>query len=503
MLRYFPGRSGRFPSTWLASLAVIIAFTGLPLAAQPIWLRLQCADFSIYTDGSQRDLESVAVTYAAFRQLSRDLLLRPETKVPPSTIILFRRLDSLKKHSAPIQNSDLTIAAFSTEVDSRILTALCVAGDRKNAQATLFEFETIWTLGRSGYLLPTWIAQGAGQVLSSLEIDKSNAILGRDSGRFDHRLSIPWKRFLEINEASPEYKGDDDPGAFHGQAWSLMHWVLLNQDNTQERFQRVSKEHSLLQHGKEVASVLDVPLATLNREVNKHFRGRLKTRAFPFDEKALRAGWTISPAPLAEVMINCADLLASAQKPAEARAELAQAVALAPEEPEVHEAIARLALRENDQETAIAHYRRAIELGSKNPMSRLRSATARLDESSTNGTDLPGNAGNNAAEAIAEIREVIALEPQNLHAYRLLGRALFLAPKLAEKDLDELTPGLVPGDAGSHVRYYRALLYARLNIFDRATDDLNTIVADPSVSANERRAAKSLLARLPKPSAQR
>jgi len=492
--RFRGGRASFFVRHWLTSLVVTLGLAGVSPAAEPTWLKLKCDDFSLYTDASQRDMENFALTYSAFRQISRDLLLRPGASVPPSTIILFRRTDSLKKYAGAPDDPDFRIAAFSIEVDGRLLTAVSVAGDREQAQSTVFEFETIWMFDRLGYLLPTWISQGAGEVISSLAINKSNAVLGRDPERFNDDDTIPWKRFFEINQASPEYKGKNSTGAFHAQAWSLMHWVLLDQDDARERFQRVSAELNIL-HFDEITRVLDCPVADLDRALNRHFKGRLKTKTFPFDPVALRAKWTIAPASTYEVMAHKADLLASHQ-PAEAHAELDRALALAPDAPIVHEALARLAFREGDAESAIRYYRSAIEHGSKNAIPRLRSASAHLDESSGGtGSDRAGNAGSNAAEAIAEIRDALAIEPRNLEAYRLLGRALFVSPKLAENDIEELTPGIVPGRDGAYVRFYRALLYSRLNLSEQAAADFKAIAADPAVPSQDRKRAEDCLAR--------
>ena len=494
MLRHFSSSHRLRSRARFTALFFLFALTGVCHAAPPVWLRLKCADFSIYTDATRRDLENFALTYAAFRQISREVLLPPDAAVPPSTILLFRRHDALKKHTAPLKDRDMKIGAFSLVVDDHILTALSVDGDREDAQETLFEFETIWTLGRLGYSLPTWIAQGAGEVFSSLKVEKTHAVLGKNPGRFDHELSIPWKRFFRINEASPEYKGDKDAGAFHAQAWAVMHWVLLH-ENGRERFQRVASEHSLLHADKEIVSVLDCPVSDLTRELYRSSVGRLQTRKFPFDENALRATWTVEPAPPFEVVAYRADLLAAARKTEEARAELTRAAALAPDEPPVLEALARFALREGDAETAISHYRRAMEFGSKNSIPLLRSASAWLDESQLGGGDVAGNAGSNAAKAIGEIREVLSREPRNLDAYALLGRALFVSNKLNAKDLDELSPGIVPGDDGARVRFYRALLFLRLNQINRAAEDLRAIIADPSVSSLQRNRAESVLTR--------
>ncbi len=479
----------------------LLAFCSFTFAADPAWLRLRSDEFTIYTDASRRELEEFAVTYAAFRQIGRDLLLKPGQTPPPSTILLFKRDNTFRKHVQAPKDRDFVPAASSLEIDGTTLTALSLAGDRDRALTLLFEFETTWLLGRLGYFLPTWISQGSGKVLSSLRVSKSRAIVGRDDQfHFGNNHLIPWQRFFEINEASPEYrgKGAQDMAVYHTQAWALMHWILLGGPDSRDRFQRVASELRIASINPDVPQVLDCAVADLDRELNRHFKGRSKTREIPFDETALRAKWTVEPAPAFEVDIHRAEILLAADKTIEARAIILNLQVTASESSLVQEALARFALRENDEAAATAHYRKAIELGSKNPVTRLRSASARLDESSMNGSDYPGNAGTNAAEAIAEIEQVLAVDSTNLEAYRLLGRALFVAPKLDEQDLEKLAPGIGPGNAGARVRFYRALLRLRLNQPEKANEDLRLIADDTSVLPNDRQRARDRMIKIKK-----
>lgn len=468
---------------------------GLAFGAEPAWLQLRSDDFTIYSDAPRRELEAFAVSYAAFRQVSREVLLKPGQTPPPSIILLFRKEKTFKNHVPIPEERNFTPATYSTEVDGSTLTALSLTGDRDQAMTMLVEFETTWMLGRLGYFLPTWIAQGAGKVLSSLDVSKSRVTIGARPSAFEETTTLPWERFFEINEASPEYRGKGafEMGVYHAQAWSLMHWVLLGGPDTRDRFQRVAAELRGVSITPQVAAVLDCPVTKLSREISRHFRGGPVTRAFPFDEKSLRSTWNVENAPSFEVDIQRAEILFAAEKTVEARAVILNLQVTAGDSPLVQEALARSAQREGDSVTAAAHYRRALELGSKNPTTRLRSASALLDESSMNGADYPGNAAGNAAEAIAQIETVLADDPTNLDAYRLLGRALFVAPKITEQDLEKLSPGIGPGAAGARVRYYRALLYLRLNQPEKAREDLRLIADDSSVPNNDRQRARNRL----------
>jgi hypothetical protein len=53
----------------------------------------------------------------------------------------------------------------------------------------------------------------------------------------------------------------------------------------------------------------------------------------------------------------------------------------------------------------------------------------------------------------------------------------------------------VPGRDGAYVRFYRALLYSRLNLSEQAAADFKAIAADPAVPSQDRKRAEDCLAR--------
>jgi len=69
--------------TRFTSLLFVVVLPGVCRAAEPGWLRRTCADFAISIDCSHGDLENFALTCTAFRQISRELLVRPGASVPP------------------------------------------------------------------------------------------------------------------------------------------------------------------------------------------------------------------------------------------------------------------------------------------------------------------------------------------------------------------------------------------------------------------------------------
>jgi tetratricopeptide (TPR) repeat protein len=473
--------------------AFVIAGLIAPHAAQaaPKWIRLDADSFSILSDASPKEVEKFALDYAAFRQTLHDLVAPPGRRAPRPTILLFRTEKDFEKRVPKSDKPDVRMAAFTAEIDGDALLALPLAGDRRRALQLAFEFDTMWTLRRYGYFLPTWMSQGTGEVFSTLYLRKGQRVFGATDERFaglTREGVMPWKKFFGIGRASPEYDGRKGRGQFHGQAWALMRWVLLQDENGRERFRRLAEELRRQPPDEAVATVMGVN--DLQKEGSRYLRRNYEPRELPFDEEAVRASWTINPAPAAEVQVRLADLLAASGQTAAATWEIVQALNTAPNLPVVQEAAARRELRDHRPDLAIEHYRKAIEAGSTNPTAYLRSAADRLDRSRQGRFDVMGKGLSREIDAaITEIRRAIELDPGSGEAYRLLGRAFYVAPKLPEGAVEELSLGAGPGEEGVRVRLYRALVYTRLERNLEAREDLLALLNDGDAHENLRQEA--------------
>jgi tetratricopeptide (TPR) repeat protein len=151
-----------------------------------------------------------------------------------------------------------------------------------------------------------------------------------------------------------------------------------------------------------------------------------------------------------------------------------------------------LALHDDDPRSAAEFYRQAIAAGSKNPRAYTYSAYARLNESSTGGTDYMGAGGKNVYEAIEELRRAIQLDSGNVWAYQQLGRAFFLAQKLPEGAIAELSKGIGSTEESSQILHYRALLHRRNEQLDDYLADLKQLASylEPSDALREKRLAQ-------------
>jgi len=479
-------------------LLVVSSLASLSAASSDAWLQVEAPDFVAYSDAAKGEVTEFAVRYSAFQHAFRTWFDSPGHTAPPSTLVLFRRESVFAAHVPPPRSAKTRLVNYSVEVDGSSLLALALSGDYENAIARTFEFETVWALRRMGYNVPMWLSQGAGEVLATIEVRKGKLLVGREAT--DHadqflvqRDLLPWPRFFDVGESSPEYAGQGATGSFHSQAWALMHWILLKDDHTRERFLDLIARLKTTPALSAVEAVMGVPADQFRSEIEKHLRNFKRAREWPFDEAKIKADLKISPANEGDVLAQTANLLAAAGRLDESNRELERAAQLAPDHAEVKEALARRAVRENRLSDASQLYREAIAAGSKNYSAYLNSAAARLDAAMKDHVDQPGSGGPDVDAAITEIRRAIALSHGNTEAYRLLGRGFWVKAQVSPENVDELSPGIANGEVGQRVRYYRALLNSRLGRSDAAISDLQQILADSEVAEPERHRARERL----------
>ena len=198
----------------LSSLAVVtfISASAPWLPAKDAWIRVEGDGIVVLSDAAQKDAVEFAVNYSAFRRAFNEWFVPAGRRLPPTHLVLFRRRATLLKYCSGPQGWDVEKTVFTSGVDGSALLALSLAGDRQRPLETVFEYDTAWSLARIGYFLPLWMGQGAGEVMSTLRIEKGGSILGRDPGDIVSSLGnedwFPWDRFSRIQTVSPEYNGD-------------------------------------------------------------------------------------------------------------------------------------------------------------------------------------------------------------------------------------------------------------------------------------------------------
>lgn len=483
----------------VVSIFMLLGLGPINAATKQKWIKASTDEVHIISDASPKAVTEYAVKYSAFRQAFGKILAPEGSAPPPVVLILFRSDRELKDHLEKSKKFEKTVAV-NTEVDNTAVLALSDVGNRDDALSLAFEFDTIWSLRRTGYLLPLWITQGTGEVMASLEIQKGEVVIGADLDRvlrsWNQGEKLPWKRFFDVYEGSSEYSGSEANGIYQAQAWALMNLILFQEDKPRERFLAlVKKIHERKDEMQAVESLVGMPAGKWEWAAGRQMGGN-HTVKIPFDEKAILAGIKIEPADEAEVMVRRSDLMVTYGRVSEGEALLDQAVALAPQAIFVSEALARRELRRQDQTAAARYYRLAIEAGSTNTNAWLISAAERLAQVQSYGGDLAGGGNRGTQKALDEVHRALQLDSGDMNAWRLLGRVYFVLENADPAGLAYLSRAVTDDANGLQVRYFRGLLHSRLDQIDEAMRDLDYLVAHPRTAPTLRRSAANFKAQL-------
>jgi tetratricopeptide (TPR) repeat protein len=464
-------------------LLLLMALSASGFARSP-WIKLTTSDVVVYSDASERTTINFVVGYAAFRHAFREVI-HPPRVAPPAIVVLFDTSREMYRYLPDDRKVGYHTVSYSTTIGSQALLAINGEDAIDDVLENTAVFDSMWELEQCGYVLPTWMSQGAGEVLSSADVKRAVTVVGDGPAVYEQKwreqTPFGWSRFFSITRSSPEYAGSKADGMFHAQAWALVHWILLGEKGP-ERFSELARNLRHMGALEAVESVVGLPPDKWRREIDHNLNQRSAWREISFDRDAFRKTLTTVPASEADVHAQIANLMFSAGRKVEAEGELARAQVLAPESVVVEEAEAYNELRNGDPDHAAQLYRRAIAHGSTNAEAYLRSAGQRLDDQ-TEGRDRAGQGGPEIDTAITELRKALTLNPGSRDGYRLLGRAFFLASTVTPENVTELEPGLTADEAGARVRYYRALLWSRLDRPDDAVAELQRALTDSADDA--------------------
>lgn len=480
---------------WLVAAWCVGVAEGRALEPKSQWVRARTDYVEVLSDASQSEASEYALQYSAFRHVFAEMIGGAARELPPTVILLFRSRRTFDTYFPQRDEKAGELVSVSNVIDGMPVQAHVLNHSRQRTLRMAYEFEATWALSRLGLGLPVWAGQGTGKVFSTVKLEKGVCVLGDYQAMSLNTWldsPMPWARFFEINTMSPEYRDRLWMSVYHSQAWAFMHYLWLKDDQGAERFAELVRRLRTEPPMAVALALAGVPEAELKRTLSRYV-GRIgRVREFTVDEGAWRAQMQTGAAERAVVGVHLADLLRGFVRPGLAELELAEARAAAPEHPLVREGLAREALARGDREAALALYREAMERKSTNVAAHLASASDWLDQGA-GGSEEAGGGGNIAETAIAELRRALEIDPRNEDAYRLLGRALYLRPRIEQADLELLAPSIPLPDTKGLIRYYRALVLGRLQQTAEAHETLAALSVSPTVQADVREQATNRL----------
>lgn len=351
MLRY------RIPVLLLVSAAI--------LPGEDKWLVARTDNFELYTTEGSRQAKEAIQHFERVRAFFASSVTSKRDNSQPIRIIAFNS----EKDFRPYRPGETAFAYYlgGPERDYIVMQQL----GRESFPVAVHEY-THLLVKHSGSKIPAWLNEGLAELYSSLRADGEKVIVGDLlAGRY-HTLQqekwIPLDALLDVDHGSPYYNEKNKVGVFYAQSWALTHMLNLDaafRPKLAEFLNSIAQGYTA---SASFESVYGKNTATVARDLRKYMDGnRFFAAIFPIKLETRLENPEIRPAEAMEVGLALAELHTLGRRTDLARAAYARLASLSPQSIEVEEGLARLEQYERNLEAARPHFRKAIELGSKNP----------------------------------------------------------------------------------------------------------------------------------------
>jgi tetratricopeptide (TPR) repeat protein len=409
------------------------------------WTRVQSPHFEVYSQTGEQEGRAIASWLEQLRTFfSHELALAPATlqRHEPVRVVQFRSASDYARFQ-PRPTAD----AFFIGAEAADYIVMPQLGQEESRIAA-HEYAHL-VLHSLGLQLPQWFAEGLAEFFSTVRIGKSVILLGGDVPTRTHTLRqrplIPLQQLLHLAEDAPMRVHRDGADLFYSESWALVD-MLVSSPEYAPRFNRLwemlrsesnERDPFVRVYGKSADAVMS-DLKSWVRNMHAPLR---VSATFPRGAKITASG--ISDF---QVQRMVADLLLACGQLDRAQAAFNILLQQTPNDPVVFAELGTIALRKKDPRTAIAQWRRAVELGIEDARLCYRFATLAEDE------------GASQDDTVSALMRAVELRPDFDDARYMLG--LRLASRGRYEDAVEQLQAIRAVPAARKYAYYTALASA-------------------------------------------
>jgi tetratricopeptide (TPR) repeat protein len=375
--------------------------------AAPAWVRLEAGRFEVYSTAGERPARAVLERLRQGERVFRDFVPHARGMPLPVRAYVFGNEAEYRPY-----RPTAVATAFYQSGPLRAIVALHYR-DERSLRSVMHEFVHL-VLWHSAPRLPRWLEEGTAEFYSTLCVTGDRVRLGGVIPSHLARLSeAAWLDAAALDEVSldsPEYQSRDRAGLFYAQSWALTH--MLNCAPAYR--ERMARFVELLTEGRASRAAFAEAFGRPMEEALGELRAYVRERRFAVVERDAGPPPEEAFAPATPVSSEDAEhALAELAQQTGRRAEAEKSYRKLARKPErtagVEGRLGLLALRLNRDEEALAHLRRAIDLGSRDAAAHFEYAMLRREKKAPR------------AEVASGVRRAIDLNPNYAEAHFLLG----------------------------------------------------------------------------------
>ena len=475
-------------------------------SARERWITARTEHFEMFSCASESESREMLNKLEQFRATVLATYSLPRFRDPRTTIMLFGTDRQFEPYKPLYNGKPNDVAGYCTGGPDESMIAMTADNDSEFTDEVIFHEYVHVLLAAGGEQPPPWLDEGLAEFFSTFKVWENSFELGR--AKPDHvetlrqHAFLPLGRLFAVTHRSPEYNEGDRRDVFYAESWALVHFMICGKDRAiylprLRRFNELiaAPDSAIDRSFREAFGVDYDEMETRLRDAMKGGGYRIATG--PLIVGDLSAKIKFQPAGDFERDVALISLRWRLQTPGDTAYRLMQLAETHPTAPRPHEVLAAVAVRGQDPEGALSHWRRAAELGSDNPYVYMRLASDRLDQV-TAGLTLDYRM---PAELAATLRgwldRAVALSPRYFEAFE----ALAMVEAFAEKPRLEVinrVQGMVPKMSDkTRTLFAIAIVHWRKGDFVTARQIAKLLVAAPTISPRLRSLTQRLSKELP------
>jgi Flp pilus assembly protein TadD len=354
-------------------LSVVLLSGLVPALTEEHWVDIRSPHFSVLTDGGEDRGREIALQFELMRSVFSQLFLRDHVNQSiPLQIVAFRNAEQISSFAPQFRGQPLTVAGFFQQGQDKNYIVLNL--DANNSWPTVFHEYAHLLLHSNVAGLPPWFDEGFAEYFSTIKIGKKEAVLGGipeyARGVLGQEELIPISELFTVGQSSPIYNDDRNHRTlFYAQSWLVVNYLFSNARLKDAiAYFKLVGEHVPMADAFQRAFHMDP--ATFDKGIADFYQntgGRTITVGLPMGlEKVSFAGITVSQvgtlAILADLHLHEPDYQQQAVQ------EFKAVLKLDSENVIAHRGLGYGFLRSGEFDEAMAHFQKAAEKDSRDPM---------------------------------------------------------------------------------------------------------------------------------------
>jgi tetratricopeptide (TPR) repeat protein len=473
------------------ALLALLAGRNLGLAAtlpspDEAWIELRTANFTLFSNASEKATSKVGDDLERLRATLAKILPGLQLTSPnPTVIYVFRNSAAFAPYQELHGGKPVGVGGYFL---SRALgNYVAIDGDPRGDQKAIIYHEYIHYVLRNSYVwLPLWLNEGLAEYYSTFDVARGDAKIG-----LPHEAHIaflrthplgPVRQLMAVDDRSPAYNESSRRGAFYAQSWALTHYLMLGNDTRHGQLIDYLRRLRVGEPAEAAfAASFGVAPEVFDRELVDYLRGyTLKYLRIPIPPLAAAAGMVRSMVRW-EVLYRLGDLLSNLgeERAADATEHLRAALQAKPDCGPALASLARLAEQAGRADEARALLARAADLSPDDFAVQYSYAHQLLEHPDSGST----------ARAREALRRATRLRPDFAEAWAELGYNLISDDRLGSEGLAALETAhrLLP--SRRDVAHNLAVAYARSDRLQEAQALIDGALAgEPEYAASAKEA---------------